>query len=161
MDGMKNLLMTYRDMTTRDWLVDAAVALAAFAVGCLQLMLTASSIIIPDLALRQYLGVVNVVPDLQVFVGLGMTVVPLVLRRRFPLPVFAACLVILLGLQVRFSGFSMTVRWWRSIPWRPNAAPCPASRAARRRCCRCCSPARPCRRPAWCFSRASRISLSW
>ena len=83
--------------------------LAAFAVGCLQLMLTASSIIIPDLALRQYLGVVNVVPDLQVFVGLGMTVVPLVLRRRFPLPVFAACLVIFLGLQVRFSGFSMTV----------------------------------------------------
>ena len=63
MDGMDNLLMTYRDMTTRDWLVDAAVALAAFAVGCLQLMLTASSIIIPDLALRQYLGVVNVVPD--------------------------------------------------------------------------------------------------
>lgn len=109
MDGMDNLLMTYRDMTARDWLVDAAVALAAFAVGCLQLMLTASSIIIPDLALRQYLGVVNVVPDLQVFVGLGMTVVPLVLRRRFPLPVFAACLVIFLGLQVRFSGFSMTV----------------------------------------------------
>ena len=100
MDGMDNLLMTYRDMTTRDWLVDAVVALAAFAVGCLQLMLTASSIIIPDLALRQYLGVVNVVPDLQVFVGLGMTVVPLVLRRRFPLPVFAACLVIFLGLQV-------------------------------------------------------------
>ena len=109
MDGMDNLLMTYRDMTTRDWLVDAVVALAAFAVGCLQLMLTASSIIVPDLALRQYLGVVNVVPDLQVFVGLGMTVVPLVLRRRFPLPVFAACLVIFLGLQVRFSGFSMTV----------------------------------------------------
>lgn len=109
MDGMDNLLMTYRDMTARDWLVDAAVTLAAFAVGCLQLMLTASSIIIPDLALRQYLGVVNVVPDLQVFVGLGMTVVPLVLRRRFPLPVFAACLVIFLGLQVRFSGFSMTV----------------------------------------------------
>ena len=109
MDGMDNLLMTYRDMTTRDWLVDAVVALAAFAVGCLQLMLTASSIIIPDLALRQYLGVVNVVPDLQVFVGLGMTVVPLVLRRRFPLPVFAACLVIFLGLQVRFSGFSMTM----------------------------------------------------
>ena len=109
MDGMDNLLMTYRDMTTRDWLVDAVVALAAFAVGCLQLMLTASSIIIPDLALRQYLGVVNVVPDLQVFVGLGMTVVPLVLRRRCPLPVFAACLVIFLGLQVRFSGFSMTV----------------------------------------------------
>ena len=109
MDGMDNLLMTYRDMTARDWLVDAAVTLAAFAVGCLQLMLTASSIIIPDLALRQYLGTVNVVPDLQVFVGLGMTVVPLVFRRRFPLPVFAACLVIFLGLQVRFSGFSMTV----------------------------------------------------
>ena len=87
-------------MTARDWAVDAAVMLLAFAFGCVQLMLTASSIIIPDLALRQYLGMVNVVPDLQVFVGLAMTVVPLVLRRRFPLPVFAACLVIFLGLQL-------------------------------------------------------------
>ena len=101
--------MTQREMTARDWAVDAAVMLLAFAFGCVQLMLTASSIIIPDLALRQYLGMVNVVPDLQVFVGLGMTVVPLVLRRRFPLPVFAACLVIFLGLQLKFSGFSMTV----------------------------------------------------
>lgn len=101
--------MTQREMTARDWAVDAAVMLLAFAFGCVQLMLTASSIIIPDLALRQYLGMVNVVPDLQVFVGLAMTVVPLVLRRRFPLPVFAACLVIFLGLQLKFSGFSMTV----------------------------------------------------
>ena len=84
------MLMTQREMTARDWAVDAAVMLLAFAFGCVQLMLTASSIIIPDLALRQYLGMVNVVPDLQVFVGLAMTVVPLVLRRRFPLPVFAA-----------------------------------------------------------------------
>ena len=71
--------MTQREMTARDWAVDAAVMLLAFAFGCVQLMLTASSIIIPDLALRQYLGMVNVVPDLQVFVGLAMTVVgPLV-----------------------------------------------------------------------------------
>lgn len=108
-ERMENLLMTQRDMTTRDWAIDVMVMLLAFAFGCVQLMLTASSIIIPDLALRQYLGTVNVVPDLQVFVGLAMTVVPLVLRRRFPLPVFAACLVIFLGLQLKFSGFSMTV----------------------------------------------------
>ena len=30
MDGMENLLMTYRDMTTRDWAIDAAVTLAAY-----------------------------------------------------------------------------------------------------------------------------------
>ena len=69
------MLMTQREMTARDWAVDAAVMLLAFAFGCVQLMLTASSIIIPDLVLRQYLGMVNVVPDLQVFVGLAMTVV--------------------------------------------------------------------------------------
>ena len=150
--AMENLLMTQREMTARDWAVDAAVMLLAFAFGCVQLMLTASSIIIPDLALRQYLGMVNVVPDLQVFVGLAMTVVPLVLRRRFPLPVFAACLVIFLGLQLKFSGFSMTV-----------VGPLVALYTVAVECgtvpgCRCCSATRPCRRQAWCSSRASRTS---
>ena len=106
---MKNLFVNKREMTLHDWGLDAAITLITFAVGCLQLMLTASSIIIPDLALRQYLGTVNVVPDLQVFVGLGMTVLPLVLRRCFPLPVFAFSLIIFLAMQMRYSGIPVSV----------------------------------------------------
>ncbi len=106
---MENLLMSKRELTARDWGIDVAVAVAAFAVGCLQLMLTASSIVIPDLALRQYLGEVTVVPDAQVFVALLLMCVPLVLRRIFPLPVFAFCLVVFSALQVRYSGITMPV----------------------------------------------------
>ena len=106
---MERFLMNDRPMAARDWALDAAIAAAAFLFGCGQLMITASSIVIPDLALRQYLGLVNVVPDVQVFAALALTTLPLALRRRFPLPVFAFCLVAFLGLQNAFSGFSLTV----------------------------------------------------
>lgn len=89
--------------------MDVAVAAAAFLFGCGQLMLTASSIVIPDMALRQYLGIVNVVPDISVFVALALTTAPLVLRRRFPWPVFLFVMVTFLGLQGAFRGFSLTV----------------------------------------------------
>ncbi len=101
--------MSKREFTARDWGIDAAIAVATFAVGCLQLMLTASSIVIPDLALRQYLGEVTVVPDAQVFVALLLMTVPLILRRVFPLPVFGFCLIVFTALQVRYSGITMPV----------------------------------------------------
>lgn len=82
---------------------------AAFLFGCGQLMLAASNIVIPDLALRQYLGMVNVVPNLQVFVALALTTLPLIVRRRFPWPVFLFTFVAFLGLQNAFSGFSLTI----------------------------------------------------
>ena len=80
--------MNNRPMGPKDWGFDVAVTAAAFLFGCVQLMLAASSIVIPDLALRQYLGMVNVVPNVQVFVALAVTTLPLVVRRRFPWPVF-------------------------------------------------------------------------
>ena len=96
-------------MSPKDWGIDTAVTALAFLFGCVQLMLTASSIVIPDLALRQYLGSVNVVPNVQVFVALAVTTLPLIVRRRFPWPVFLFCLVSFLGLQNAFSGFSLTI----------------------------------------------------
>ena len=96
-------------MTPKDWGIDAAVTALAFLFGCVQLMLAASSIVIPDLALRQYLGMVNVVPNVQVFVALAVTTLPLIVRRRFPWPVFLFCLVSFLGLQNAFNGFSLTI----------------------------------------------------
>lgn len=97
---MENILVNKCKMTSRDWLVDCAVVLVTLAVAMLQLMLTASSIIVPDLALRQYLGLVNVVPSASLFVGTAFTVLPLILRRRFPLPVFLVCFVAFFVLQV-------------------------------------------------------------
>ena len=109
MAGMENFLVNNRPMAPKDWAVDVAVMLAAFLFGCGQLMLTASSIVIPDLELRQYLGIVNVVPDTSVFVALALTTLPLAARRRFPWPVFLFVLITFLGLQSAFRGFSLTV----------------------------------------------------
>ena len=81
---MDSFLVSNRPMTAKDWAIDAAVMAAAFLFGCVQLMLTASSIVIPDLALRQYLGMVNVVPNASVFVALALTTAPLAVRRRCP-----------------------------------------------------------------------------
>lgn len=107
--SMENFLVHNRPLAPKDWAIDAAVAVAAFLFGCGQLMLTASSIVIPDMALRQYLGMVNVVPTLSVFVALALTTLPLVVRRRFPWPVFLFVLVTFLGLQDAFRGFSLTI----------------------------------------------------
>ena len=106
---MENFLVHNRVMRPKDWAIDAGIALAAFLFGCAQLMLAASSIIIPDLALRQYLGPVNVVPDISVFVALALTTLPLAVRRRFPWPVFLFVLITFLGLQNAFRGFSLAV----------------------------------------------------
>lgn len=106
---MENFLVNKRPLTLKDWLIDVAVAVAAFLFGCGQLMLTASSFVIPDLALRQYLGTVNVVPDISVFVALALTTLPLVLRRRYSWPVFLFVMVTFWGLQSSFRGFSLTV----------------------------------------------------
>ena len=106
---MDNFLVNNREMRPKDWGIDAAVTALAFLFGCVQLMLAASSIVIPDLALRQYLGMVNVVPNVQVFVALAITTLPLIVRRRFPWPVFVFCFVAFLGLQNAFNGFSLTI----------------------------------------------------
>ena len=106
---MDTFLVNNRPMSPKDWGIDTVVTALAFLFGCVQLMLTASSIVIPDLALRQYLGSVNVVPNVQVFVALAVTTLPLIVRRRFPWPVFLFCLVSFLGLQNAFSGFSLTI----------------------------------------------------
>lgn len=107
--SMENYLVNNRKMTPKDWVVDSVVVVVAFFFGSAQLMITASSIVIPDLALRQYLGVVNVVPNTQVFVALALTILPLIVRRRYSWPVFLFCLVLFAGLQYAFTGFSLTI----------------------------------------------------
>ena len=101
--------MNNRAMSPKDWGIDVAVAVVALLFGCVQLMVTSSSLIVHDLALRQYLGMVNVVPDASVFVALALTTLPLVVRRRFPWPVFLFVMVTFLGLQSSFRGLSLTM----------------------------------------------------
>ena len=105
---MDGFLKSDRSMSSKDWAIDVVVAVVAFAVACIQLMLTVSSIIFPDLALRQYLGLVNVVPEFGAFVALAVTTLPLVLRRVFPWPVFLFVLVAHCALQNAYTGFALS-----------------------------------------------------
>ena len=159
---MDTFLMNNRPMGPKDWGFDVAVTAAAFLFGCVQLMLAASSIVIPDLALRQYLGMVNVVPNVQVFVALAVTTLPLVVRRRFPWPVFLFCLVSFLGLQNAFNGFSLTivgpvVALYTIASERGRAETVAAVLLA---VAGFCSPMPMPPRPTWCCSRVSRILCS-
>lgn len=105
---MEDFLKSNRSMSSKDWAIDVVVALAAFAVACVQLMLTVSSIIFPDLAMRQYLGLVNIVPEFGVFVALALTTFPLVVRRVFPWPVAAFVLVAHFALQNVYAGVALS-----------------------------------------------------
>lgn len=96
---MDSFLKSSHKMALRDWAIDVAVAVVAFACACIQVMLSVSSIIFPDLAVRQYLGLVNVVPEFGVFVALGITTFPLVVRRAFPWPTLLFVLVAHCALQ--------------------------------------------------------------
>ena len=105
---MEDFLKSNRSMSSKDWAIDVVVALAAFAVACVQLMLTVSSIIFPDLAMRQYLGLVNIVPEFGVFVALALTTFPLAVRRVFPWPVAAFVLVAHFALQNVYAGVALS-----------------------------------------------------
>lgn len=105
---MEDFLKSSRSMSSKDWAIDVVVALVAFAAACVQLMLTVSSIIIPDLALRQYLGLVNIVPEFGVFVALAVTTFPLAVRRVFPWPVFLFVLVVHCAFQNVYTGLALS-----------------------------------------------------
>ena len=105
---MEDFLKSSRSMSSKDWAIDVVVALVAFAAACVQLMLTVSSIIIPDLALRQYLGLVNIVPEFGVFVALAVTTFPLAVRRAFPWPVFLFVLAAHCAFQNVYTGLALS-----------------------------------------------------
>lgn len=105
---MEDFLKSSRSMSSKDWAIDVVVALVAFAAACVQLMLTVSSIIIPDLALRQYLGLVNIVPEFGVFVALALTTFPLAVRRVFPWPVAVFVLVAHFALQNVYASVALS-----------------------------------------------------
>ncbi len=80
--------MTRRKMTATDWVVDVAIALAAFGFGCLRLYLSVN-LLVPDEAMRRFLGIEALVPTASAFAAVAVTTLPLALRRKFPWPVLA------------------------------------------------------------------------
>lgn len=101
--------MNTKKMEARDWLIDAAIALVVFAFGCLQLVLSSSSIIITDDSFRQMIGVINTSPSPFTFIAMAITTLPLVLRRKFSWPVFIFVMIAFLGLQDAFRGYSLVI----------------------------------------------------
>ncbi len=96
-------------MTPRNWVVDVIVTIVAFCLGCALLMLSASSVIISDVFMQQYLGIVSVTPTAGAFIAVAITTFPLVVRRRFPWMVYLFTMITFLGLQPQFGAFSLSI----------------------------------------------------
>ena len=107
-DTLNNLLVREREMSPKDWAIDAGIAAAAFVFGCVQLMLSAS-LILPDEAFRRLLGIEAVVPAASAFFALALTTVPLVVRRKMPWVAFVFVFVAFLASQSTFRGFSLAI----------------------------------------------------
>lgn len=89
--------------------IDVLITALAYLFGCGQLILTASSIIIQDVAFQQLLGHVNVMPTAEAYVALAITIVPLLLRRYLPWPVFICTFLAFLIVQHNMSAFSISI----------------------------------------------------
>lgn len=106
---MDNFLVNTKKMDVSDWLLDGAIALAAFAFGCIQLLLTTSSVVMPDEMFRQLLGIPNMMPQTSAYVALALTTLPLVLRRKFSWPVFMFVTIVFLGTQDLLRGYTLAI----------------------------------------------------
>ena len=86
-----------QNRSAADWGIDVAVALIAFAFGCAQMVITASSVVHVD-AGPYGSSWVNYVPNIYAYLAVALTTAPLILRREAPWFVLAltlACYVFL------------------------------------------------------------------
>ena len=86
-----------QNRSAADWGIDVAVALVAFAFGCAQMVITASSVVHVD-AGPYGSSCVNYVPNIYAYLAVALTTAPLILRREAPWFVLAltlACYVFL------------------------------------------------------------------
>ena len=82
-----DILASKRGLTTREWVFDIVLMVAVFVLGWVQLTLSNMTFVLQDEEFRTLIGVVNVTPSFSTYLLLGLTVWPLVLRRKFPWPV--------------------------------------------------------------------------
>ena len=86
-----------QNRSAADWGIDVAVALVAFAFGCAQMVITASSVVHVD-AGPYGSSWVNYAPNIYAYLAVALTTAPLILRREAPWFVLAltlACYVFL------------------------------------------------------------------
>ena len=80
-----------QNRSATDWGIDVAVALVAFAFGCAQMVITASSVVHVD-AGPYGSSWVNYVPNIYAYLAVALTTAPLILRREAPWFVLALTL---------------------------------------------------------------------
>lgn len=85
--------------TKRQWIIDAVIAVAAFGISCLQLVLTSTDVISYGDPFYRYVNQVNIVPGVGAYLALLVLAAPLVVRRKVPWVVFG----LTFGLYVLFS----------------------------------------------------------
>ncbi len=107
-DAIPNASAPDAERTGKDWAIDAAVAMAAFAFGCAQLLLTSTSVVFVDRLFEEMTRQVNIVPNIYSYVALGFTTLPLVLRRVAPWPTLAIVLACFLFSAGYMYGFSLS-----------------------------------------------------
>lgn len=96
-------------MGAGDWLIDIAVAIVSFFLGCAQLSLTSSTVMFHDESFRTMVGIVNVVPRPSVYIMLCLSTLPLMLRRRFPWPTLVFTMAIFLVAENGLPGYWLSI----------------------------------------------------
>ena len=85
-------------MTSVDWLVDCVIAAGVFGFGLLQLTFSAN-LFVPDDFMRRLLGIQAATPSILGILATLAISLPLILRRRFPWPVFIATLLLWIAFE--------------------------------------------------------------
>lgn len=106
---MESLLVQNKSLSAREWAFDAVVAACALAFCCAQAYLTSTTLVVHDELWRSMVGYVTAVPPFPVFLALALTTLPLVLRRISPWLVYLFVLIVFLGVQDQFRGYSMSL----------------------------------------------------
>ncbi len=106
---MESLLIQNRTLTAREWAFDALVAVCAFGFCCAQALFASTALVVRDEMWRSLVGYVTAIPPAPVFLALALTTLPLLLRRISPWLVYLFVLVLFLGVQDAFRGYSMSL----------------------------------------------------
>lgn len=106
--GIRRYLVQPVEMTATDWLVDAVVAAGAFGFAMVQLALFVN-LFVPDAFTRMILGIQSAAPTASETAAMALGCLPLLVRRRFPWPVFASTLTVWLVADLAIGFVSLPV----------------------------------------------------
>ena len=107
--GMENIMVNKRKLSVNDWLLDAAIALGAMLFGCAQLVLASGQTLFFDDTFRAMSGLRETTPYWGAFFVLGLTTLPLVLRRKFSWPVYLFIMTVFFASQYQMGGYSVSL----------------------------------------------------